>query len=66
MKDTMQLPQKLGPISEIPEDESAPFTASHGEQSRPTPASKFIVMCVGIYKRGTLVQRLLRHPTFSH
>ncbi|CAH8600052.1 unnamed protein product [Schistosoma mattheei] len=39
MKDTMQLPQKLGPISEIPEDESAPFTASHGEQSRPTPAT---------------------------
>ncbi|VDP31045.1 unnamed protein product [Schistosoma margrebowiei] len=29
IKDTMQLPQKLGPISEIPEDESAPFTASH-------------------------------------
>ncbi|CAH8630753.1 unnamed protein product [Schistosoma margrebowiei] len=39
IKDTMQLPQKLGPISEIPEDESAPFTASHGEQSRPTPAT---------------------------
>ncbi|CAH8645152.1 unnamed protein product [Schistosoma rodhaini] len=39
MKDSMQLPQKLGPISEIPEDESGPFATSHGEQSRPTPAT---------------------------
>ncbi|KAH8862444.1 Double-strand-break repair protein rad21 like [Schistosoma japonicum] len=37
VKDTMQAPQKLGAISEIPEDESAPF-ASH-EQSRITPAT---------------------------
>ncbi|KAK4474458.1 hypothetical protein MN116_000613 [Schistosoma mekongi] len=37
VKDMMQAPQKLGAISEIPEDESAPF-ASH-EQSRVTPTT---------------------------
>ncbi|CAH8556316.1 unnamed protein product [Schistosoma turkestanicum] len=38
-KSTIQLPQKLGPISEIPEDESAALIASHGEQSKATPAT---------------------------